>query len=94
MFHVSLFRQYIEGKSPKSPPIPEVIKGEFEFVVQRILKHRVVVVNDKKSKKIREFLIRWKGYSAEHDTWEPEDNLNNCHTVLNKYKKEHKLNEV
>jgi hypothetical protein len=50
-FHVSLFRPYIGGKSPRSPPIPEVIKGEFEFVVPKISKFRVVD-NDKKSKKI------------------------------------------
>jgi hypothetical protein len=28
VFHISLFRTYIEGRSPRSPPIPEVIKGE------------------------------------------------------------------
>jgi hypothetical protein len=50
VLHVSLFRPYIEGKSPKSPPIPEVIQGEFEFVVQKKMKHRVVE-NDKRAKK-------------------------------------------
>jgi hypothetical protein len=94
VFHISLFRPHIEGKSPRSPPIPEVIKGEFEFIVQKIMKFRVVDDNDKKSKKIREFLVRWKGYSAEHDTWEPEDNLLNCPSFLLKYKKEHQLNGV
>jgi hypothetical protein len=44
VFHISLFRPYIEGKSPRSPPIPEVIKGEFEFIVQRIMKFRMVMV--------------------------------------------------
>ena len=90
VFHISLFRPYIEGKSPRSPPIPEVIKGEFEFIVQRIMKFKVVEDNQK-SKKNREFLVRWKGYSAEHDTWEPEDNLTNCPSILEKYKKEHQL---
>jgi hypothetical protein len=51
VFHISLLRPYIEGKSPRSPPIPEVIKGEFELIVQKILKFRVVEENDKKSKK-------------------------------------------
>ena len=87
VFHVSLFRPYIEGKSQRGPPIPEVIKGEFEFVVQKILKHRL----EEGSKTSIEFLVRWKGYSSEHDTWEPHDNMENCLTVLNKYKKEHKL---
>ena len=52
VFHISLFRPYIEGKSPRSPPIPEVIKDEFEFIVQKIMKHRVVEEDNKKSKKI------------------------------------------
>jgi hypothetical protein len=94
VFHISLFRPYLEGKSPRSPPIPEVIKGEFEFIVHKIMKFRVVEENDKKSKKNREFLGRWKGYSVEHDRWEPEDNLRNCQSVLTKYKKEHQLNGV
>lgn len=29
-----------------------------------------------KKKGGREFLIRWKGYGAAHDSWEPEDNVN------------------
>ena len=51
VFHISLFRPYIEGKSPRSPPIPEAIKGEFEFIVQRIMKFRVVEESNKKAKK-------------------------------------------
>ena len=94
VFHISLFRPYVEGKSPRSPPIPEVIKGEFEFIVQKIMKFRVVEEDNRKTKKIREFLVRWKEYSAEHDTWEPEDNLHNCLSILDKYKKEHQLQGV
>ena len=57
VFHISLFRPYIEGKSPRSPPIPEVIKGEFEFIVQRIMKNGVVEDDNRKAKKISEFLV-------------------------------------
>jgi hypothetical protein len=33
VFHVSLWRPYIERKSPRSPPIPIVMDGEHEFDV-------------------------------------------------------------
>ena len=45
VFHVSLLRPYIEGKSPRSPSIPVVLKGEHEFVVDKILKHDSIEVD-------------------------------------------------
>ncbi|XP_032664955.1 probable chromo domain-containing protein LHP1 isoform X3 [Odontomachus brunneus] len=49
-----------------------------EFEVERIIE-----VHFKKNGK-REFLIRWKGFSATDDTWEPEENLN-CPELINKF---------
>jgi len=33
---------------------------------------------------MREFLIRWKGFSSADDTWEPEENLN-CSELISKF---------
>lgn len=33
---------------------------------------------------MKEFLIRWKGYSPKFDTWEPESNLS-CNNLIQKY---------
>jgi hypothetical protein len=89
VFHVSLLRPYIEGKSPRSPPIPMVMDGEHDFVVNIILEHDLVKVSSKKTQ--LECLIKWVGYTDEHNTWEVMDFLTNCQDVVAKYKKEHKL---
>jgi hypothetical protein len=89
VFHISLLRPYIEGKRPRSPPIPEIMKGEFEFTVEKIIQHRFVPDGIKKP--ALEFLIRWKGYSQINDSWEPNENLTNCEQLVKKFKKEHKL---
>jgi chromobox protein 5 len=63
--------------------------GEHEFVVDKILEHDFIKVS---SKKIQlECLIKWKGYTDEHNTWEDMDSLTSCPAVVAKYKKEHKL---
>lgn len=49
-----------------------------EYEVESILK-------DKKVKRTRYFLIRWKGFSSEHDSWEKESNLKHCTKILDNY---------
>ncbi|KAF9553805.1 hypothetical protein EC968_010130, partial [Mortierella alpina] len=40
------------------------------YEVEEILNHR----NSSKGKGV-EYLVKWKGYSSEFDTWEPEENF-------------------
>lgn len=54
-----------------------------EFEVEKIVKHR------RRYKKL-EFLVHWKGYSDDEDTWSKECNLQ-CPQILNAYKKMNKL---
>ncbi|BET02017.1 Chromo (Hypothetical proteinRromatin Organisation MOdifier) domain [Nesidiocoris tenuis] len=72
----------VKKKSPKKPvKRPAKAKPEpKDFEVESILDSRV-----KKGK--TEYKIRWKGYSAKSDTWEPEKNLS-CQDLLAAFKDE------
>lgn len=34
---------------------------------------------------VREYKVRWAGYNATHDSWEPEGNLEGCKDKLQDY---------
>lgn len=48
-----------------------------EYYVEKILNKRLV--NDKV-----QYFLKWKGYSEEHNTWEPVENLN-CKIMIKKF---------
>ena len=82
VFHVSLLKEYREDGSVKPPPPPSLIDDVLEYEVERVSCHRTRKIG--RSVKT-EFLIKWLGYGAEHNTWEPEVNLTNCPEVLSEY---------
>jgi len=67
----------VEGQR-KTPPKPVVIKGKEEFEVEKILNKRVVRGKEK-------FLVQWKGYTAEGDTWESRENLKNTRELVEEF---------
>jgi hypothetical protein len=84
VFHVSLLNAYKEDGSMQPPPPPTLVDDELEYEVERILIHRDRhPVHGWKIK--REFLVKWLGYGPEHNTWEPEANLQNCSELLTEY---------
>lgn len=62
---------------------PTSTKSSSVYEVEALIKHR-------STKRTREFLVRWKGFQPNHDTWVKEKNLS-CPQILAKYKGEHKL---
>ena len=50
-------------------------EGEELYEVEKILKRRVV-------KGKFQYLVKWKNYSNEENTWEPESNLTNCKELI------------
>lgn len=84
VFHASKLDTYNEsnivGQTAPTPQ-PQMINGHKEWVVEKILQHRV-------RGKTTEYLVRWKGFTRDHDTWEPTKNLRNAVEKVKEYKKE------
>ena len=85
VFHTSLLSPYreneVHGKNFPVPP-PDLINGEEEYEIEQIIRHHGAPSS-------HSFLIRWKGYSAEEDSWVPERDLKNAKSALALYKKLH-----
>jgi len=73
MFHMLLLNPYHEttahGPNFTHPP-PDLIEGEEEFEVERIVTHQTFG----RSKRLQ-YLIKWKGYPKSDNTWEPADQV-------------------
>src|SRR6266403_74998 len=73
VFHASLLTPYHEttahGPNFTRPP-PDLIDGEEEYEVKRIVAHPQFG----RSKQLQ-YLIKWKGYPESDNTWEPADQV-------------------
>ena len=79
---VRLYKPQVEGQK-KIPPKPVIIEGEEEFEVEKIINKRTIRGKEK-------FLVRWKGYTAEEDTWESRENLENAKELVEEFEKVYK----
>jgi Chromo (CHRromatin Organisation MOdifier) domain len=79
-FHAALLHPHktteLYGNAFTEPP-PDLITGHEEWEVENILASR-----RKGRWKRLQYLIRWKGFSEAHDSWEPPENLENAHKVI------------
>ncbi|CAO3619736.1 unnamed protein product [Cunninghamella blakesleeana] len=71
VFHTSLLTPVTENElsqryQPAPPPI--IVNGQEEFIVEKILDHR------KRYGRLY-YLVKWKDYGPEANTWEPIENL-------------------
>ena len=64
------------------PLQPVVIDGEEEYEVEKILNRRKMWGKDK-------FLVWWKEYTVETDTWEERENLENAKELVKEFEREY-----
>ena len=81
VFHVSLLEPYRTDGRVQPPPPPVELEGILEYEVAAIIDHRYQGTRNPKAF----YLVAWKGYGPEHNSWEPEENLKNAPEVLAEY---------
>lgn len=59
-------------------------ESDIEYEVQEILGHKVV-----RGKNL--YRIKWKGFTSDYDSWEPEESLGDCMDILSEYKNKNQL---
>lgn len=80
VFNADLLKAYkdsppeFEGRTPPRPP-PEVVEGEEEYEVERILDFRMFGRTPK-------WLVAWKGYTMDDCTWEPKSSLKHAKNAM------------
>jgi len=92
VFHVSLLKPYHKGVNVAPSPPPDWIDGDWEYEVECILMHREKKAAHHAPKK--EYLVKWKGYGPERNSWEPEAGLiEHAQEVVQEYWAGRALNE-
>jgi len=65
------------------PPEPVVLEdGELEYEVEEILNS---AISGRAPNKFTKYRVKWKGYDASHNTWEPESNLEGARELIEEF---------
>jgi len=80
------YREQVEEQK-KIPPPPVKVAGEKEYEVEEILDRQ-----ERRGK--TKYLVKWKGYTAEENTWEGLENLKNAREKIEEFEKERFEEEI
>ena len=83
---IVLYKRQIE-RQKKIPPLPVEIEGEKEYKIEKILDRQDVRGKLK-------YLVRWKEYTAEEDTWKRLENLENTMNLVKEFEQEIRAEEI
>jgi len=71
------YKKQVKGQKKEEGKLVEVERVK-EWEVEKIL-------NKKKIREVVKYLIRWKGFMAEGDTWERRENLKNAEELIEEF---------
>ena len=71
------YKEQVKGQE-KEEGKPVEVEGVEEWEVEKIL-------NKKKIRGVKKYLIWWKGFTAEGDTWERKENLKNAEELIEEF---------
>jgi len=73
------YKEQVKGQK-KEEGKPIEVEGVKEWEVEKIL-------NKKKTRGVEKYLIQWKGFTAEGDTWERRENLKNAEELIKEFER-------
>jgi len=73
------YKEQVKGQK-KEEGKPVEVEGVEEWEVEKIL-------NKKKTRGVAKYLVWWKGFTAEGDTWEREENLKNAEELIKEFER-------
>ena len=73
------YKEQVKGKK-KEEGKPVEVEGVEEWEVEKIL-------NKKKIRGVEKYLIWWKGFTVEGDTWERRENLKNAEELIEEFER-------
>jgi len=71
------YKEQVEGQKKEEGKPIEIEEVE-EWEIEKIL-------NKRKIREVDKYLVRWKGFMAEHNTWERKENLGNARKVVEEF---------
>ena len=86
VYHVTDMKPFLFNPA-LTDPLDVSHRDYLEYFVESIIEHRG---NNKSRKTDLQFLVKWKGYEDDHNSWEPYANLREV-AVLHEYLKVHRM---